>query len=332
VTGARHLRIELEDWQLKAPFRITGHVFTSTPVVVARIAEGPHEGRGEAAGVYYRNDTPAAAAAQLEAVRGAVEAGLDRAALQTLLPAGAARNALDCALWDLESQITGTPAWHLAGLAPPRRLVTTFTLSADTPAAMAQAARAYNARALKLKLTGDALDEERIRHVHAACPDAELAVDANQGFTPATLEALWPVLQSSNVTLVEQPFPVGQEAWLDGMARPIRIAADESVQSSADIAALPGRFDMINIKLDKSGGLTEALAMAHHARALGLGVMVGNMTGTSLCMAPALLLGQIADLADLDGPVFLAHDRVPGVRYEDGMICIPEAFWGGLVA
>jgi L-alanine-DL-glutamate epimerase-like enolase superfamily enzyme len=140
------------------------------------------------------------------------------------------------------------------------------------------------------------------------------------------------VLRSCNVTLVEQPFPVGKESWLDGMARPIRIAADESVQTSADIEALRGRFDVVNIKLDKSGGLTEALAMARRASALGLGVMVGNMTGTSLCMAPAFLLGQICDVADLDGPVFLARDRTPGVRYMDGMIGIPDAFWGGLAA
>jgi len=326
----RRLGVTLEDWALKTPFRITGHVFTSTPVVLVTVAEGPHEGRGEAAGVYYLNDTPAAAAVQLEAVRAAVEAGLQRNALQTLLPAGCARNALDCALWDLEWQRTGTPAWSLAGVGAPRRLVTTFTLGADAPDAMAQAARAYDARALKLKLTGDALDGERVIAVHAACPDAELAVDANQGFTPDTLDALWPVLEAGNVTLVEQPFPAGRESWLDGMARPIRIAADESAQTTLDIDSLRGRFDVVNIKLDKSGGLTEALAMAAHARACGLGVMVGNMTGTSLCMAPAFLLGQLCDVADLDGPVLLARDRTPGVRYANGMIGIPEAFWGGV--
>ncbi len=329
-SARRRLHITLEEWRLKAPFRITGHVFTSTRVVVARVADGAHEGRGEAAGVYYLNDTPAKAAAQLEAVRDAIEAGLDRAELQNLLPPGAARNALDSALWDLDSQLTGQPAWALAGLDPPRRLVTTFTLGADAPHAMASTARSYQARALKLKLTGDDLDAERVRQVHAACPAALLAVDANQGFTPETLAALWPTLQGCNVTLVEQPFPVGREAWLDGMQRPIPVAADESVQSAADIEQLVGRFDVVNIKLDKSGGLTEALAMAHRARALGLGVMVGNMTGTSLCMAPAFLLGQICDISDLDGPIFLAEDRVPGVHYDAGMIGIPRAFWGGL--
>jgi len=331
MAQARHrLTVTLEDWALKQPFRITGHVFTSTPVIVATVAEGVHEGRGEAAGVYYRGDTPQAAATTLERHRDAIEAGLGRADLQTLLTAGAARNALDCALWDLDSQRTGRPAWSLAGLAPPRRLLTTFTLGADTPDVMAEAAGRYEARALKLKLTGDELDADRVRAVHAACPAAQLAVDANQGFTPETLAALWPTLQGCGVMLVEQPFPVGQDAWLDGMARPIPIAADESVQTAADIASLCGRFDVVNIKLDKSGGLTEGLAMARHARALGLGVMVGNMTGTSLCMAPAFLLGQICDIADLDGPIFLAADRSPGVSYAGGEIGIPHAFWGGI--
>jgi L-Ala-D/L-Glu epimerase len=328
----RRLTVTLEDWALKQPFRITGHVFTSTPVVVAAVAENGHEGRGEATGVYYLGDTPDAAAATLEGVRDAVDAGLGRAELQTMLPAGAARNALDCALWDLDSQRTGEPAWSIAGLAPPRRLLTTFTLGADTPEAMAQAALAYDARALKLKLTGDALDADRVRAVHEACPAAQLAVDANQGFTRETLAALWPTLLGCGVMLVEQPFPVGSEAWLDDMARPIPIAADESAQTAEDIEKLCGRFDVVNIKLDKSGGLTEALAMARRARALGLGVMVGNMTGTSLCMAPAFLLGQICDIADLDGPVFLAADRAPGVVYSGGEIGIPHAFWGGIVA
>jgi L-alanine-DL-glutamate epimerase-like enolase superfamily enzyme len=322
----------LEDWKLRYPFRITGHVFTSTRVVVAYVEDGGHTGRGEAAGVYYLDDTPAKAAAQLEALQDAIEAGLDRSELQNLVPPGAARNALDCALWDLDWQMSGQPAWAVAGLDRPRPLVTTFTLGADAPDIMASTAQSYGARALKLKLTGNELDAERVRQVHAACPAAQLAIDANQGFTPDTLAALLPVLQACNVTLVEQPFRVGSEAWLDGMQRPIPIAADESVQSLADIDGLVGRFDVINIKLDKCGGLTEALAMAHRARALGLGVMVGNMTGTSLCMAPAFLLGQICDISDLDGPIFLSEDRVPAVQYEDGMIAIPHAFWGGVEA
>jgi L-alanine-DL-glutamate epimerase-like enolase superfamily enzyme len=329
---SRSLRIALESWALKQPFRITGHVFTSTEVVVAYVRDGMHEGRGEAAGVYYLGDTPEKAAAQIETVRDAVEAGLDRARMQTLLPPGAARNALDCALWDLEAQQTGQPAWQSANIAAPRPLVTTFTLGADAPAAMADAARAYDARALKLKLVGDTLDAARLRAVRRACPEADMAVDANQGFTPATLTELWPVLLECGVTLVEQPYPVGKEFWLDGAARPIPIAADESAQTSADMETLPDRFDVVNIKLDKAGGLTEALAMAARGRELGLKIMVGNMTGTSLCMAPAFLLGQICDIADLDGPIFLAEDRPLAVRYADGRISIPVPFWGAVAA
>jgi L-alanine-DL-glutamate epimerase-like enolase superfamily enzyme len=328
-----HLTVTLEEWTLKRPFHITGHVFTETPVVVAEISDGTHTGRGEAAGVYYRDDLPAQAAATLEALRPRIEAGIDRAALTALLPPGCARNALDCALWDLEAAVLRRPVWDLAGLAPPRPLLTTFTLGAEAPEVMAEGARAYvGARALKLKLNGDAQDGARVTAVRAACPGAVLAVDANQGFTPESLRALWPVLTGCGVVLVEQPYPVGREAWLDGHDRPIPIAADESVQSLADIDGLRGRFDMVNIKLDKSGGLTEALAMARHARALGLGVMVGNMTGTSLAMAPAFVLGQICDVVDLDGPVFLAKDRPPAVTYRDGLISLETPFWGGMAS
>ncbi len=325
------LKVALETWPLAQPFRITGHLFTATPVVVAEISDGTHCGFGEAAGVYYLNDTPDRAAATLESVRSQIEAGIGRARLQSLLPPGAARNALDCALWDLESQRAGQPVWRLAGLAPPRKLVTNFTAAADTPEAMAAAARAYaQARAIKLKLIGDGDDEARIRAVRAARPDVTLSVDANQGFTPDRLRALWPALLECGVALVEQPYPVGQEALLDGEKRPIPVAADESVQSLAEMDALPGRFDIVNIKLDKSGGLTEALAMASRARALGLGVMVGNMIGTSLATAPAFLLGQLCDVVDLDGPVFLQRDRSPGVAYQEGRIAIPEPCWGSV--
>jgi L-alanine-DL-glutamate epimerase-like enolase superfamily enzyme len=327
------LTVVLEEWALKRPFHITGHVFTATPVVVAQVSDGTHTGRGEAAGVYYRNDLPAGAAATLEALRPRIEAGIDRAQLAALLPAGCARNALDCALWDLAARAEHRPVWDIAGLAAPQALVTNFTLGAEAPDVMAAGAIAYaGARALKLKLNGDGQDGARVAAVRAACPDATLAVDANQGFNPETLQALWPVLIECGVTLVEQPYPVGREAWLDSHDRPIPIAADESVQSLADIDALCGRFDMVNIKLDKSGGLTEALAMARRARALGLGVMVGNMTGTSLAMAPAFVLGQVCDVVDLDGAVFLAEDRPHGVIYRDGMVDIGGVLWGGLMS
>ena len=331
ATGRLGLEVAIERWPLSSPFHITGHVFTHSDIVVAKVSDGAFTGRGEAAGVYYHGDTPAGLAAALEAVRPEVEAGITREALQRLLPPGGARNALDCALWDLEAQRTGRPAWEIAGLDRPRPLLTTCTVSAGEPDAMARSALAYvGARAIKLKLLGDGRDALRVSAVRAATPEVFLAVDANQGFTRQTLDALWPTLLDCKVALVEQPFPIGSEALLDGMDRPIPIAADESAQTLADVDGLAGRFDVVNIKLDKSGGLTEGLLMAHRAKTLGLQVMVGNMTGTSLAMAPGFVLGQLCDVVDLDGPLFLSQDRRPGVAYADGRITIPEAFWGGV--
>jgi len=325
------LEVSIEDWPLVWPFQITGHVFTSSEIVVATISDGALSGRGEAAGVYYHGDTPARLAASLEALRPEIEAGLTRERLAELLPAGGARNALDCALWDLEAQKSGRPVWALAGLEPPRPLLTTCTVGADEPETMAQKALGYKgAGAIKLKLIGDGRDGDRVSAVRAVCPDVFLVVDANQGFTPESLFALWPLLLECRVELVEQPFRIGQEALLDGFDRPIPIAADESVQSLAELDGLKGRFDVVNIKLDKSGGLTEGLRMARRAKELGLKVMVGNMTGTSLAMAPAFVLGQLCDVVDLDGPMFLSQDRSPGVVYTDGRIGIPKAFWGGV--
>ncbi|WP_332767725.1 dipeptide epimerase [Phenylobacterium sp.] len=323
------LRIEAENWPLRTPFRITGYTVTDLDALVVTLDDGTHRGRGEAAGVYYHDDDPPRMAAQIEAVRGQIEAGLDRDALARLLPRGGARNAVDCALWDLEARRSGRPAWALAGLEPPRPLLTTYTLGADAPEVMAAGARAFvGARALKLKLTGEAADIERVRAVRAARPDVWIGVDANQGFTPATLTRLMPALVESGVGLLEQPFPLDRDIWLDGLCSPIPVAADESVQGLDDIAGLVGRADVINIKLDKCGGLTEGLAMAREARRLGLGVMVGNMLGTALAMAPAFVLGQLCDIVDLDGPIPLASDRDPPTVYEDGRVwCAPE-IWG----
>ncbi|HEX4972222.1 MAG TPA: dipeptide epimerase, partial [Steroidobacteraceae bacterium] len=263
-------------------------------------------------------------------VRSSIEAGIDRETLRRLLPAGGARNAVDCALWDLESRLSGIPAWKIAGLNAPVPLVTTFTLGADDPEKMAQTATSYaDAQAIKLKLTGTPVDADRVRAVRTARPEAWLAVDANQGFTRASLADLMPVLVEARVGLIEQPFPIGREADLDGLRSPIPIAADESVQDLNDVAGLVGRFNVVNIKLDKSGGLTEALAMARHAHSLGLDVMVGNMTGTALAMAPAALVGQLCRIVDLDGPIFLQNDRSPGVVYEHGTVWCPPEVWGG---
>ena len=323
------LEVRAESWAYATPFRITNFVFTAADVLSVTLRDGAHAGRGEAAGVYYHGETPASMTEQIDAVRARVEAGIDREALRALLPPGGARNALDAALWDLEAKRRGEPAWRIAGEAPPRALRTTFTVSAGAPEAVAEAARSYaSARAIKLKLT----EEDPggcVRAVRAARPDVWLGVDANQGLTRRTLEALLPDLVAARVELIEQPVPVGEDASLDGLASPIDLAADESAVALADLPALVGRYDVVNIKLDKCGGLTEGLAMAREARRLGLKVMVGCMSGTSLAIAPAFVLGQLCDLVDLDSPVFLGEDRTPAAAYADGDIWCPDALWGG---
>jgi L-Ala-D/L-Glu epimerase len=324
------LHVAVEKYPLKEPFRITGHTMVDSEVVTVTLQQGGHGGRGEASGVYYRqgDDLPGIVR-QIEAVRTQIEAGINRESLQKLLPTGGARNAVDCALWDLEAKLTQLPAWQIAGLERPRPLLTTFTCGANSPEKMAADACAYiHAKAIKLKLTGEPMDADRVRAVRAARPDVWLGVDANQGFTRASLETLMPVLVESQIELIEQPFRIGQEALLDDLNSPIPVAADESVQGLADLPDLVGRFNVVNIKLDKCGGLTEGLAMAREARCLGLDVMVGNMNGTSLAMAPSFLIGQLCKVVDLDGPVFLSSDRTPSVHYENGMISCPEALWG----
>ena len=328
---ALKLRVELEKLRLSAPFRISGFVFEEQEVVVVTLDDGKHRGRGEASGVYYLGDTAPGMAVEIEAARGTIERGIERTALQQLLPPGGARNAVDCALWELEAHRSGVAVWQLAGLDAPKPLVTTFTLGADDPATMAAGARKYaQARSLKLKLTGDLQqDIERVRAVRAARPDVWMGVDANQGYGIDALDALIGVLDSADVSLLEQPLKRGREADLDGFKSTIPIAADESVLTLPDIAGLVGRFSVVNIKLDKCGGLTEGLAMAREARRLGLGVMVGNMVGTSLAMAPAFVLGQLCDVVDLDGPIFLAKDRTPSMTYTNGSAWSGEEVWGG---
>jgi L-alanine-DL-glutamate epimerase-like enolase superfamily enzyme len=270
----------------------------------------------------------------LEAARGAIEAGIDRAALQRLLPPGGARNAVDCALWELDARRAGLPVWKLAGLQAPKPLITTFTLGADSPAAMVAGARQYaQARALKLKLTGELdVDIARVRAVRAARPDVWLGVDANQGYEIEALDSLIGALAAENVALLEQPLKRGREADLEGYASKIPIAADESALNLGDLAGLVRRFAVVNIKLDKCGGLTEGLAMAREARRLGLRVMVGNMVGSSFAMAPAFVLGQLCDVVDLDGPIFLAQDRTPAIIYAEGTAWCGENVWGSTQA
>jgi len=329
------LTVSVERWPLKTPFHITGHTFVNLDAVVVALECDGAIGVGEAAGVYYKKDDADSIVPLIESKRAVLEAGVDRDELRRLLPAGGARNAVDCALWDLEAKLQKKPAWQLAGLAELKPLTTTFTCGANPPDKMAEVARAYvgaraGARAIKLKLTGDPMDADRVKAVRSACPDVWLGVDANQGFTRAALEALMPTLVETDVQLIEQPFPVGREHEVDGLQSPIPLAADESVQDAADIPPLAGRFNVVNIKLDKCGGLTEAFAMAHVARRHGLDVMVGNMTGTALAVAPALLIGQLCKVVDLDGAIFLRNDRTPGTVYENGTVWCPPAVWGGV--
>jgi L-Ala-D/L-Glu epimerase len=324
------LGIAVERLAFSAPFRIAGFLFEHQDAVVVTLSDGRHIGRGEACGVYYLNDNVDQMVAALEAQRARIESGVDRAAVQQILPPGGARNALDCALWELDARRTARPVWEIAGLDRPQSLVTTFTLGAEAPELMAQGAlRWAQAQALKVKLTGEReLDIARVKAVREARPEVWLGVDANQAYTVANLGALVRALLESNVAQLEQPVARGAEAGLESFESPIPLVADESALGLADLPGLVGRFDMVNIKLDKCGGLTEGLAMAREARRLGLKLMVGNMMGSSLAMAPAFLIGQLCDIVDLDGPTFLSNDRKPSVRYSDGMIWVDEAVWG----
>ena len=322
------LEIRKEQWPFREPFRISGYVFTEANVIRVALRDRGVGGEGEAAGVYYRNETPDSMIAQIEAVRPAIEAGITREKLRDILPTGGARNAVDAALWDLEAKRSGEPAWKTARLRPPRAMATTYTVSADTPQRMAAVARGYApAPRLKLKLTGED-DAPRLKAIRAARPDAWIGVDANQGFTRASLEALMPVLLETNVGLIEQPFKVGHEAELDGLLSLIPLAADESVQGFADIEKAKGRFDVVNIKLDKCGGLTEALMMVPAICAAGMRPMIGCMEGTSLAMMPGALVGQLCDFVDMDAVLFLKDDRKPSVVYRDGEIMMPDHGWG----
>lgn len=325
------LTVRREDFPIRGVFRIARGARTTAEVVVAHVTDGPHTGRGECVPYRRYGETVEGVAAALEGMAGAVAAGLDRAGLQSLMPPGAARNALDCALWDLEAKRTGVPAWRLAGLAgEPRPLPTCFTLSVDTPEAMAAAARAAAPRhpLLKTKLTGDG-DVERVRAVRAAAPAARLVVDANEAWSLDHLRRYAPEMAALGVELIEQPLPAGEDEALRGLSCPVPLGADESVHGRAGLERLVGLYQVVNIKLDKTGGLTEALALKAAAEALGFGIMVGCMVGTSLAMAPAVLVGQNARFADLDGPLLLAQDRVPGLRYDGALVHPPEAeVWG----
>lgn len=314
------LNVATERWPIAGAFTISRGSKTQAEVVVATVSDGLHRGRGECVPYGRYGETVEGVAAAIAAVAPAVSRGLERDELQRLLPAGAARNALDCALWDLAAKRAGKPVHEIAGVPAPRPCVTAYTISLGAPDAMAAAAAKAAARPLlKVKL-GQSGDPGRIRAVRAAAPHAELIVDANEGWTAENLGENLAACAATGVSLVEQPLPAGADGALAQIPHPIPVCADESVHDRASLPRLAGKYDAINIKLDKTGGLTEALALAAEAERLGFTLMVGCMISTSLAIAPALLLARRARVVDLDGALLLARDRPDGLRYDGSRI------------
>ncbi len=325
----RDLRVHDERWPTARPFVIARGAKTEAHVLMVEIEQAGATGRGEATPYSRYGETMESAVALVQSLRPAIEAGVSRQELQGLTLAGAARNALDCALWDLEAKLTGEPAWRAAGRPRLDPVVTCFTLSLDAPEVMAEAARAAADRPLlKLKI-GAPGDLDRVAAVRAAAPRSRLVVDANEGLSFDDLRRLAPDFARLAVELVEQPLKAGEDEQLEGYACPVMLCADESLRTRADLALCARRYGCINVKLDKAGGLTEALALMAQARALGLKVMAGCMVATSLAMAPAMIIAQDADYADLDGPLLLARDREHGLTYEGSLIRPPPpGLWG----
>ncbi len=326
---SRRLTVTRESWPLARQFTISRGSKTTADVVVVTLEEAGARGRGECVPYPRYGETVEGVIEEIERQRPAIEAGAEGEDINSELPPGAARNALDCALWDLEAKKAGTPVWSLAGLPEPKPLVTAYTLSLDSPQAMAGEARANAHRALlKLKLGADG-DEERVRAVREAVPGVRLIADANEGWRPETLERAFAACAEAGIELIEQPLPADDDEALASIARPVPVCADESGHGLADIDRLVGRYDAINIKLDKTGGLTEAILVAREARARGLSIMVGCMVATSLAMAPAMLVAQLADVVDLDGPLLLARDRDPAIRFDGSLMHPPlPELWG----
>ena len=314
-----------EAWPLAKPFVIARGAKTEAHVIVAHVAAGERAGRGEAVPYARYGETVEAALAALRSLTGP----LSRARLPDLLPAGAARNALDCALWDLEAKLAGKRAWELAGVPAPQPAMTCYTLSLGAPEQMAADAQAVpRLKLLKLKLGGEG-DDARMAAVRAARPDARLVADANEAWRPEQLEAFLAAAAAARIELIEQPLPSGADSVLSTIDRVVPVCADESAHTSADLSVLEGRYDAVNIKLDKTGGLTEALVMAKAAKARGFKIMIGSMVATSLAAAPALLLASYADWVDLDGPLLLARDRSPPLDIDSGFINPPAPeLWG----
>ena len=319
----------LENWDLTQPFRISGAEWLTSPGLVVQLAEDGFVGRGEAQGVFYRHETAQSIFEQVHEVADQIRKGITRQELQQLLPAGGARNAVDCAMWDLECKKSGKTIWQLTGI-DPKPVTTVFTIGLEsTPEAMAaKAAAASDAPILKIKLDGNQ-PFEKLAAIRAARPDATLVVDANQGWDFELLKEVIPKCAGLGLGMIEQPLPRGGDEMLEGFDSPVTLAADESCLDTSELDIAASRYSMINIKLDKTGGLTEALKLARAAREKGCKLMVGNMVGTSLSMAPSFVVAQLCDFVDIDGPLLLRYDHPMGLRYNKGVVDVfSPAFWG----
>jgi L-alanine-DL-glutamate epimerase-like enolase superfamily enzyme len=323
----RKLTFSAETWELRIPFTITGHTFTRVDLLYVSIAEDGSVGRGEAAGIYYMNENGASMLADVATAKDAIEAGIDRRQLGELLVPGGARNALDCALWDLEAKQKNTTIWQLTGIAPGHTR-SALTIGIGTPEEMARTAKSLDTSLIKVKLDAE-MPVERLSAVRAARADAEIIVDVNQGWTFEQLAELAPKCAQLGISMVEQPLPRGADEALERFRSPVLLCADESCLGLSDFEQAVRRYQVINIKLDKAGGLTEALALARLARERGIGLMVGNMMGTSLSMAPGFVVAQLCRFVDLDGALFMKNDREHPMSYERGVVSAPcSELWG----
>ncbi len=321
--------VHIEEWDLQKPFRISGEEWRSSRSVVVQLEADGHRGRGEAQGVFYTGETVESMMAQIDDVADTLRKGISREELLGLLPSGGARNAIDCALWDWEAKRSGKSIWELTGIEP-GPVTTVFTIGLEeTPEEMgANAKAAGRYPVLKIKLSEDR-PVERLEAIRAARPDAKLVVDANQSWNFDLLQEVLPHCVSLGISMVEQPLPRGDDAELEGFDSPVVLAADESCLDTSELEIASSRYDMINIKLDKTGGLTEALRLARAAKEKGCQLMVGNMVGTSISMAPSFVIAQLCDFVDIDGPLLLKNDHLGGLEYRDAQVQVFDAsFWG----
>jgi L-alanine-DL-glutamate epimerase-like enolase superfamily enzyme len=327
MRDTRELTFSAETWELRTPFTITGRTFADVDLLYVSISENGSTGHGEGAGVYYLDETRTSMLAAVASVQAAIEAGADRRQLRKLLPPGGARNAIDCALWDLEAKQKNTTIWELTGIEPGLTR-SALTIGIGTPERMAETARTLDTSLIKVKLDAE-IPLERISAVRAARPDDEIIVDVNQGWTFEQLADLAPKFEQLGIAMIEQPLPRGGDEALEGYVSPVPLCADESCLCIDELEQAARRYQVINIKLDKAGGLTEALELAHLVRARGIDLMVGNMMGTSLAMAPGFVVAQLCRFVDLDGALFLKKDRPNPMTYKHGVVSAPRGeLWG----